>query len=93
MTEQAYTATVSRLEQALTAVQEQLLEAEDRVAAPAAAALASATARLAVEWEAGMTPAEKRAALAPFVRQVRARPAARCGEPTSDRVTVVAHEP
>lgn len=89
MTEQAYTATVGRLEQALTAVQEQLLEAEERVAAPAAAALASAAARLAVEWEAGMTPAEKRAALTPFVRQVRVRPGAYRDQPVKDRVQVV----
>lgn len=89
MTEAAYTATVSRLEQALTAVREQLLEAEERVAAPAAAALASAAERLAVEWEAGMTPAEKRAALTPFVRQVRVRPAAYPGEKVKNRVEVV----
>jgi site-specific DNA recombinase len=93
MTEQAYTATVTQLEQALTAVKEQLLEAEDRVAAPAAAALASAAARLAVEWEAGMTPAEKRAALTPFVKQVRVRPAAYPGEKIKDRVEVVPVEP
>jgi DNA invertase Pin-like site-specific DNA recombinase len=92
MTEKAYTATVTRLEQALTAVQEQLLDAEDRVAAPAAEALASAAELLAVEWKAGMTPAEKRAALAPFVKQVRVRPAARPGEPVKDRVRVVPYE-
>lgn len=92
MSETAYTSTVIRLEQAVVAVQEQLLEAEERVAAPDAAALASAAARLAVEWEAGMTPAEKRAALAPFVRQVRVRPALYAGQKVKDRVEVVPHD-
>lgn len=92
MTEQAYTATVTRLEQAATAVREQLLQLEDRVAAPTPAAMASAAARLAVEWEAGMTASEKRAALAPFVKQVRVRPAHRPCEPVKDRVQVIPHK-
>lgn len=41
-----------------------------------------------MEWEAGMTPAEKRSALAPFVKQVRVRPAAYKGEAVKDRVEV-----
>lgn len=36
-----------------------------------------------------MTPAEKRAALTPFVKQVRVRPAAYPGEKVKDRVRVV----
>lgn len=88
MTEARYTSTVTQLEQALTAVREQLLEAEDRVAAPAAAALASAAELLEREWP-DMLPAERRAALAPFVKQVRVRPAAYPGEKVADRVRVV----
>lgn len=89
MTEEWYSRTVTRLEQLLAAVREQLLYAEDLDATPAPQALALAAARLAVEWEAGMTPAEKRAALWPFVKQTRVRPAAYKGEPVSDRVRVV----
>ena len=92
MSEQAYTSTVDRLEQAAQAIREQLLEAEDRVAAPAPEVMASAAARLAVEWAAGMTSSEKRAALAPFVRQVRVRPAGHAGEPLKDRVQVIPPE-
>lgn len=80
---------VTRFKQTLTAVREQLLEADDRLAAPAAAALAAAGARLAVGRAAGMTPTEKRAALAPFVVQVRVRPAAYPGQPVRDRVRVL----
>lgn len=36
-----------------------------------------------------MIPAEKRAALVPFVKQVRVRPAAHRGELVKDRVRVV----
>jgi hypothetical protein len=59
------------------------------VVAPAAAALASAAELLAQEWQGGMTRSEKRAALAPFVKQVRARPAAYPGEEVGDRVRAV----
>lgn len=72
-------------------VQEQLLEAEERVAATAPAAMVGSRGdvRLAIEWKAGMTSGEKSAG--PYaVRAAGPRsPGAYPSEAVKDRVTVI----
>lgn len=88
LTEPAYRATSTQLEEAAAALRAQLTAAEDAAEALPGVELASAAERLQELWPT-MTPAERGAALRPFVAQVRVKRAAYDGQPLAERVVIV----
>jgi len=89
-TESQYAAAVAELEAAKTAVQQRLAVVETVAGGPEPEQLASAAERLAVVWH-RMQPGERRAALQPFVGQVRLLRATRPRQPLEERVLVLDH--
>jgi DNA invertase Pin-like site-specific DNA recombinase len=91
MTESAYQSTVSELDEAAASVRARLLAAEDTATAPRPAALLNAAEQLERLWP-RMTSTERRAALRPFVSQVRVGPTERRGQPIAERLDVLDHQ-